>query len=93
MNVFCEEYIRQFDNATATVLQKQTFAECVRTVYPLASGVGETQIILGCVVAGTLIGLVLNREWIDDIGDAMIFSMLGGILGIVASVWILAVTK
>lgn len=92
MNVLCEEYMRQFDNATATVLQKQTFAECVRMVYPRASGVDYGSVFVPCMVAGILVTLFLNKERIDDTMDVIIFTILGmsfGVIGAVLLLWVL----
>lgn len=93
MNVLCEEYMRQFDNALATVLQKQTFAECVRTVYPLASGVAETQVIVWFVTLGVLLSLYVNREYLDDALDFFVFMLIGSFIGAFSALLVLAVVK
>jgi hypothetical protein len=58
----CTVFESRFEVARASVAEKQEYASCVETLYPMPVTEGETSLIKACIVV-LLIAMVLGIIW------------------------------
>lgn len=82
----CIEYIDRFNAQAATVPEKQHYAQCVETIFPLTSSSAELWLIRGAIILAIMalaigIGIVRNKENLDFIEK----SFVAGFISIVGA--------
>lgn len=58
----CTVFESRFEVARASIAEKQEYASCVETLYPMPTTDGEAYLIKGCIVV-LLISLVIGVIW------------------------------
>ena len=98
----CESLEQSFEPKTATIQQKQDYAECMRLLYPQEMSAGDVfalKIVLVIAFIGMGIGGAIGAR--DDVPTGFIFGLIGfliapiaaGIVGGIgyAALWLLGV--
>lgn len=83
----CTVFESRFDVAKASVPEKQEYASCVETLYPMPTTESETVLIKGCIVVlliaiivGAVYGWRDHRDW----GGALLCSVMFPVFAAVA---------
>lgn len=59
----CTVFESRFDVAKASVAEKQEYASCVETLYPMSTTEGETYLLKGCIVVlfiAMIVGFIIS---------------------------------
>lgn len=75
----CTVFESRSDVAKASVSEKQEYASCVETLYPMPTTEGETYLIKGCIVVVLLalvIGAVYGYREFRDLSGAFLSSII-----------------
>lgn len=78
----CKVELLQYEPKAATVQQMQSYAECVRNIYPQDSGPAEVmayKIVIGVLLLGFIIGAV--RGFLDNRYEAIPSAVFCGLAG------------
>lgn len=78
----CSEFMPKFNETTATVEQKQHYAECVNLVHPAQISDGVT-IFIKVLIVCAFVGLLWGAWWGYE-KDGAVGLLFGGFLGLIA---------
>ena len=83
--IACEKFVTGFEHSTATVQQRQQYAECVQVLYPTQMG-GAEILWLKAAILATFIGLIVGlRCGYKDAYDRSISMFMYGFLGAIGA--------
>lgn len=84
----CTVFESRFEVAKASVAEKQEYASCVETLYPMPTTDSETYLIKGCIVvllAALIVGFVIGyRNSYGDFVDAIFGALFAACIAAVS---------
>jgi len=80
----CNAFMPTFNAQTATIVQQQTYADCVKLVYPEHQDIdsGTLKFLIVCAFIGAAIGgyFGLKDKWIGDWLNGILMAIFGALI-------------